>query len=143
MNLGLHPRLRPMFEIAGLLEEVARELAKEARKRADARRPRVRRGATLRPGQETPLWNALVELGRPLLRKRGDRAILARELGVHRARVGEFFDTRSAMPDAERALRLLVHLGHLAAREEMSASAPGASAPAPGNVRNTNIGSGR
>ena len=121
-----------LFEFADILEQAAREMAKEARKTAEARRPRARRGATLRPGPDTPLWNALAEMGRPLLQRRGARAILARELGVHRARVGEYFDKREAMPDAERTLRLFVLLAHTARRENKSAS--------PANVRNTNIG---
>ncbi|MEO0054119.1 MAG: hypothetical protein RLZZ50_66 [Verrucomicrobiota bacterium] len=121
-----------MFDFAAILEEAAREMAKEARKRANERRPRTRRGATLRPGSDTPLWNALAEMGRPLVQRRGARAILARELGVHRARVGEYFDKRSAMPDAERALRLFVLLAHTARRETKT--------NAPANVRNTNIG---
>lgn len=47
---------------------------------------------------------------RPKLRKRGARALLARELGLHRARMGEFFFRRTGMPDAERTLRLLLWL---------------------------------
>jgi len=133
MSTNLHPRLGALFDFAAILEEAAREMAKEARKRTDERRPRVRRGATLRPGGDTPLWNALAELGRPLLQRRGARAILARELGVHRARVGEYFDKRSAMPDAERALRLFVLLARAARRDNKAASST--------NVRNTNIGS--
>jgi hypothetical protein len=122
-----------LFDFAGILELAARELAKEARKAADARRPRVRRGATLRPGPDTPLWNALAAIARPLLKKRGSRAILARELGVHRARVGEYFDTRSTMPDAERALRLLLLLARAAQKENSRGTGA--------NVRNTNIDS--
>jgi hypothetical protein len=100
--------------VSGLLELAARELAREASKRIAAKRPRKKRGATLRPGGETPLWNALIATIKPTLNRRGARAILARELGVHRARIGEFFDKPSAMPDAERTLRLLVILSRLA-----------------------------
>ncbi len=132
MSTNLHPRLGALFDLAAILEEAAGEMTKAARKRANERRPRVRRGATLRPGGDTPLWNALAELSRPLLQRRGARAILARELGVHRARVGEYFDKQSAMPDAERALRLVVLLARAARRETKSAP--------PANVRNTNIG---
>ena len=70
----------------------------------------IKRGATLRPSHDTPLWNALVSLVGPRLRRRGARTLLARELGLHRARVGEYFKRTSAMPDAERTLRLLVWL---------------------------------
>lgn len=75
---------------------------------ASKRRPR---GATLRPGAETPLWSALVGEVRPLLRKRGARTLLARELGIHQSRVTEFFLRNHAMPDAERTLELLLWLG--------------------------------
>jgi len=117
-----HPRLEIWFEIAEILELAARELAREARKRVDARKPRSRRGATLRPSMETPLWNALVPLVKRHLKRRGDRALLARELDLHRARVGEYFDRQSAMPDAERTLQLLIWLGrHTGATKTKSA----------------------
>lgn len=103
-------RLVNLLAITDILEVMARELAREHRKRADARRPRVRRGATLRPSAETPLWNAIAAAVKPRLRKRGDRALLARELAVHRARIGEYFFEETAMPDAERALHLLLWL---------------------------------
>lgn len=64
----------------------------------------------MRPSSETPLWNAVISMVKPHLKHRGDRALLARELDVHRARVGEFFDRQTAMPDAERALQLLLWL---------------------------------
>ena len=76
----------------------------------DRRKPRTGRGGTLRPSMETPLWNAVVTIVRPRLRRRGARALLARELGVHRARIGEYFGRQTAMPDAERTLRLLIWL---------------------------------
>ncbi len=105
-----HPSLKGLFLFTDTLEALGRELAREARKRAEARRPRAKRGATRRPGSETPLWNAVVELAQPALKRRGAKASLARELGVHRARIGEYFNRHSAMPDAERALQLLVWL---------------------------------
>lgn len=110
MKSFIHPRLESLFVIAEVLESAAREAARETRKRVQARKPRPRRGATLRPGMETPLWNAVVERVKPRLHRRGGRALLARELGVHRARIGEFFDRQSAMPDAERAFQLLIWL---------------------------------
>lgn len=93
-----------------LLEEVARDLAKSARKRRDSRRPRSGRNGTLRPSSQTPLWNAIVVMVKPHLKGRGNRALMARELGVHRARIGEYFDTQTAMPDAERTLDILIWL---------------------------------
>lgn len=117
MGTYLHPRWRLLFDAVELLEAAARDMAVEARKQVAVRRPRARRGATLRPGVDTPLWNAVVELARPALKRRGAKAILARELGVHRARIGEYFGPRSSMPDAERVLRLLLWL----ARQSKSA----------------------
>ncbi len=103
-------KMASLLALAEIIDLAARELAKEARKRAEARRPRKKRGSTLRPSAETPLWNALAAAVKPHLAKRGARALLARELDLHRARVGEYFFSGEAMPDAERALQLLVWL---------------------------------
>ncbi len=103
-------KLAGTMALAELIGAVDRDLTKAMHKRREARRPRIKRGATLRPSDNTPLWNALVSLVGPRLRRRGTRALLARELGVHRARIGEYFKGHSAMPDAERTLRLLVWL---------------------------------
>lgn len=117
MSVYGHPRLDALFDLSDALERAARELAREGVKRIDRRKPRrQRRGATLRPSAETPLWNALAAVAKAQLRRRGDRALLARELGVHRARMGEYFDKGSAMPDAERALLLLLWLNDRAGR---------------------------
>ena len=70
----------------------------------------------MRPGLDTPLWQAVVRAVRPHLRERGAKALLARELGVHRARVGEFFIKETAMPDAERTLLLLTWLARRLAK---------------------------
>lgn len=74
-------------------------------------RPRAGRGATLRPGVETPLWLTLVAQVRPHLRAPGAKSLLARELGLDPSRISQFFVTRTASPDAERTLRLLEWLG--------------------------------
>lgn len=103
-------KLAGLMGLAEVIDAVGQEMTKAMHKRREARRPRIKRGATLRPSDDTPLWNALVALVGPRLRRRGTRALLARELGVHRARIGEYFDGQSAMPDAERSLRLLIWL---------------------------------
>ena len=107
--------------LAELLEIPARELARVAERewRGWRRRPR---GATLRPGPDTPLWLVLAAAVAPRLRKRGARAALARELGLHRMRMTEFFVARNAMPDAERTLALLLWL----AREQRTPLPPAA-----------------
>ena len=71
---------------------------------------RPKRGGTLRPGKETPLWNTLRAQIRPLLAKRGDQAKLGRLLGLPRQRVQAFATAGSQMPDAERTLQLLAWL---------------------------------
>lgn len=103
-------KLAGLMSLADVIDAIDRDLTKAMHKRREARRPRIKRGATLRPGDDTPLWNALVSFVGPRLRGRGARALLARELGLHRARIGEYFNRQASMPDAERTLRLLVWL---------------------------------
>lgn len=110
MKKPYHPSLEPLVTVLQLVEDAGREIVREAHAQIDKRKVRTGRNGTLRPSPETPLWNAVIALTRPHLRRRGDRALLARELGVHRARVGEFFDRQKAMPDAERTLLLLLWL---------------------------------
>jgi hypothetical protein len=97
-----------------LVESLAEAARLAAIKAVHLARPAPRRrarGQTLRPGAETPLWNALVAEVTPFLKAYGARALLARELGVHGSRVTEFFVRRKAMPDAERTLELIAWLG--------------------------------
>lgn len=70
----------------------------------------TRKGATLRPGKDTPLWNELRAQLRPHLRKRGAQAYLGRLLGLPRQRVHAYLTDGSQMPDAERTLQLLAWL---------------------------------
>ncbi len=107
MTASIHPRL---FLLEGLVEGLAytaQQAAKAARK-AYKERTRVPRGATLRPGIDTPLWNELATEGRALIRHYGEKANLARFLGVPRQRVHQYLMEKSAGPDAERTLLLLV-----------------------------------
>lgn len=101
-------RLRSAMVLTDALEAVAVALAQEMRKRMRAK-PRPR-GATVRPGVATPLWNALVAAVVPRLRPRGAKALLARELALDKSRMTDFFVRRSAMPDAERTLELMIWL---------------------------------
>jgi hypothetical protein len=102
MSLSLH--LHSLEDLLALLSPEARA---SARKRGLPRNPG---GATLRPGAGTPLWKQLVAQARPLLKRRGEKAQLARLLGVHRQAVNEYFVSESRMPDAERTLLLLAWL---------------------------------
>jgi hypothetical protein len=110
MSSYISPHMAALLSLADIIVVISREMEKDMHKRREARRPRLKRGATLRPSDDTPLWNALVSLVAPRLRRRGARALLARDLGLHRARPGELFFRRTMMPDAERTLRLLVWL---------------------------------
>lgn len=94
-----------LVELGGLAHEHAQ---RAAQRRKEARRPR--KGATLRPGDETPLWFAVVEQVRPHLRVRGAKANLARVLEVPRQRVNDYFVSRTKMPDAERIIHILLWL---------------------------------
>jgi len=78
------------LEMAGLVGDASVALARIARRHLKPRAPR-RRNATLRPGVDTPLWLTVVATVRPYLRRRGEKALLARVLGVHPARIHEFF----------------------------------------------------
>jgi len=92
----------PIEVVLGAISDHARE---SARRRLSRRRINVG-GATIRPGADTPLWNKLVDDVRPLLKVRGEKAQLARLLGVQRQAVNEYFVSRRRMPDAERVLLL-------------------------------------
>lgn len=78
----------------------------EARKKRRA----PKRGLTLMPGPDTPLWNELVRQVNPLLKKRGSKAQLARLLGLHRQRLQTCLKAGCGCFDAERTLLLLAWL---------------------------------
>lgn len=88
--------------LAEAAEQAARRSMREVRYRF-----RKRIGATLRPGDATPLWNELVKQALPLLRKRGSKAQLARLLRLPRQRLQDCLKAQSACLDAERTLLLM------------------------------------
>lgn len=109
---GVPVQLRSVAVLVDLLGELG-SLAVEqaqlaAQRRKDARRPR--KGATLRPGADTPLWNTVVEKLRPHLRVRGAKANLARVLELPRQRVHDYVVSGTQMPDAERMIHILLWL---------------------------------
>jgi DNA-binding transcriptional regulator YiaG len=69
-----------------------------------------RGGLTLRPGDATPLWNALVVSLRAQVQPKGGQARLARVIGVPRQTVNAWLTGRTRMPDAERTLQLVAWL---------------------------------
>jgi hypothetical protein len=96
-------------QVAVALADLAQQLVVEAHHR-HLRATRPCRGGTLRPGANTPLWQALAQTVRPHLRRYGAKSNLARMLGVTPQRVHLCFKANSAMPDAERVLQLVVWL---------------------------------
>lgn len=108
-----YPRFPRQLELPAKLGELillaAMGMARQTRK-AFQRQRRHAHGATLRPGQHTPLWNGLRAELRPHLWKYGQQANLARMLGLPRQRVNAFVTSGQQMPDAERTLQLLAWL---------------------------------
>ena len=102
----LPARMKQLMPLVELLIFAAEASAKAARATYQDR-TRKRIGATLRPGAATPLWNELVTAAREQLARYGDKARLARILGVPRQRVHQYLRDASACPDAERTLLLL------------------------------------
>ena len=104
------PQLELPIELAAALMEAASNSVR-ASLQTQRRRRRPRRGETLRPGADTPLWNELITAVRAQLTGRyGEKVRLGRVLGLPRQRVNDFLQKRSYLPDAERALLLLVWL---------------------------------
>jgi len=105
-TIPIHPRIYPVMKAADGLAYVAREITRAAAAKASGRKSR-KRGGTLRPGENMPLWNALVLAVKPLLKKRGEKIKLGRIIGVPPQRIHEYFVARTASPDAERTLMIL------------------------------------
>lgn len=106
-------KLPKRMELPAALAEILAAAAiayLEDRRRAFRIERRPRQGATLRPGKDTPLWNALVAEVRPHLRRYGTQVNLGRLLGLDRQTVHAYFIARTRMPDAERTLQLLTWL---------------------------------
>jgi hypothetical protein len=103
-----------------ILLKAAEELSEDRRQALQIARRRSGVGHTLRPGRNTPLWNALVAEIRPHLKKHGTQAQLARLLGLDRQAVNSFFSAGTRMPDAERTLQLITWL--VAVRQELPPS---------------------
>ncbi|MFA5058031.1 MAG: hypothetical protein WC485_07950 [Opitutaceae bacterium] len=109
MPFRLHPRFELPASVLELLLEAAAAIVADQRKAFHvAHRPR--KGATVQPGRETPLWNALAAEIRPHLSRYGAQANLGRVLGLSRQQINAFFTRRTRMPDAERTLQLLAWL---------------------------------
>lgn len=108
-----HPRMRPLIQIIDWLVEAGAESARRTAGKLRRRPPK--RGLTLQPGPDTPMWNELVRQVVPLLRRRGSKVHLARILGIPRQRLQVCLKARTGCFDAERTLLLLAWL---AARQQ-------------------------
>lgn len=106
MAVGSLQQLAPLAD--GLIALAERTALATHKKIADRRRQRY--GAVLRPGVATPLWNELAAAVEKALRRRGEKARLARYIGVSRQRLHLLVVAKSSCADAERTLRLLAWL---------------------------------
>lgn len=105
-----HPKLTMGHELGQALWEAGARLAFEAADAAKRVTARPRSGgATLRPGEETPLWNGLLAELKRELEAHGNQARLARVMGVSRQTLNAWI-TGIRMPDAERTLQLVAWL---------------------------------
>jgi hypothetical protein len=102
----MHPRLRPWFDLCGVLVDIA-EAGGGSLARAIRRPSRDGRNRVRRPGEATPLWNACAELLQAELRTKNAKVLLARHLGIPKQRFTDFVVTRTRLPDAELTLQLL------------------------------------
>ncbi len=101
------------------LIEASREIA--AAKAKGAVKAKRSRGRNASHAADGALWRALSARVAPLLAKRGAQAKLGRELGVSRQQIYAYFKSRTAAPDAERVLRLIVWLALAEAEEAQNA----------------------
>lgn len=110
MNPPFPARLVLPAELSlALMDAAVKTLRATAAATAPSRR-RSRRGDTLKPGPRTPLWNELVAAVHVRLTRYGEKARLARVLGLPRQRVNDLLRARRHLPDAERTLLLLAWL---------------------------------
>src|SRR5687767_7300901 len=101
--------LQYLTPAADALFEATEWAVLSARKKLHARLDK-QTGHVLQPGSGTPLWNELAKAVQKHLRHRGDKAKLARMLGVPRQRLHLLIVAKTACPDAERTLLLLAWL---------------------------------
>ncbi|GAB5560935.1 MAG: hypothetical protein SynsKO_25820 [Synoicihabitans sp.] len=118
MNPLNDPRIELWLELGNALARVAVLAAKKSKK---AMR-RKRRGSylTRRPGADTPMWNACVQMLKIELQVHGSKVQLARYLGIPKQRVTDFVTNQSRMPDAETLLQIMEWLSRRRTGEDPS-----------------------
>ena len=108
-HLPLAGHMNRIAPLTDMLIAAAEATARVARKKY--REAKRRRGyEALQPGSETPLWNELAWACAQNLTRYGEKAKLARVLGVSRQRLHVLLVARTACADAERTLQLLTWL---------------------------------
>ncbi|MCX6937680.1 MAG: hypothetical protein NTU80_07235 [Verrucomicrobia bacterium] len=118
-----HKLALSLVELLGDAAIAAAAMAARATYDATFRRKRGPR-RKVRPGLDTPLWNALApELRRALL-PYGAKARLARHLGIPRQRLQDYLKAGARVPDGEITLRLLHWLGEMRAGRDPSGIVP-------------------
>ena len=118
-NYGILPAM-----VGGIVESLiaaSREIA--AAKAKGAAKAKRGRGRSASHAADGALWRALTARVAPLLAQRGAQAKLGRELGVSRQQIYAYFKSRTAAPDAERVLRLIVWLALAEAEAAQKAKA--------------------
>jgi hypothetical protein len=103
MAIGSLKQFAPVAE--GVFNAAERAVTRARAKARERHRRRI--GLVLRPGPATPLWNELVASVLKAFRRRGEKARLARILGVSRQRLHLLLVAKTACPDAERTLQLM------------------------------------
>lgn len=123
-GLGLG-RYGSALEIAGVVVESLIEASRKVASEKARGTGRSKGGRAASEAAEGALWASLVGRVKPLLEKRGEKAKLGRELGVSRQQIHAYFKSRTAAPDAERTLRLIVWLVQAEARAAEGSNAKG------------------
>lgn len=104
------------IELAGAFVESLIEASRKVAAEKGRGAGRAKGGRAASEAADGALWSSLVVRVTPLLEKRGEKAKLGRELGVSRQQIHAYFKSRTAAPDAERTLRLIVWLVQAEAR---------------------------
>jgi plasmid maintenance system antidote protein VapI len=103
--IPVHPQVEIWMKLSEALATAAATGAERTYQALQRRRGPA--GHARRPGFDTPMWNVCAALLRDKLRRYGDKAALARYLGIPRQRLSDFLTGRRRLPDAEIALRML------------------------------------
>jgi hypothetical protein len=102
-----HRHSRFWFEMFMLVLSLGETGLREWEKAAKTRHPRRKGYLTLRPGNNTPMWNLCCVVLKNELRPHGSKVRLARYLGIPKQRISDFLAGRRRMPDAEITLRMI------------------------------------